>query len=70
MSIFSIFKRKPKRCPHFRRDLSVIGDRHVGCRTCKRRIGKWPCKVIAIKGVPTLPDVPPPPDVAAALAAD
>ena len=54
------FARKPKKCPHFKRDLSVLFDRHEGCRTCKRRIGEsWPCKIIAIKGVPTIPDVQP-----------
>ena len=53
------FKSKPKR------DLSVLFDRHEGCRTCKRRIGEWPCKLIAVRGVPTIPDVPLPPDLTA-----
>lgn len=59
------FSSKPKRCSHFKRDLSVLFDRHEGCRTCKRRIGEWPCKLIAVRGVPTIPDVPSPPDPAA-----
>ncbi len=58
MSLLGLFRSKPKRCPHWKRDLSVIGDRHEGCRTCKRRIGKWPCSLIAVRGVPTIPDVP------------
>lgn len=52
------FSSKPKQCPHWKRDLSVICDTHVGCRTCKRRVGKWPCAIISIKGKPTIPDVP------------
>lgn len=51
------FKTKQKTCPHFKRDLSVMFDRHEGCRTCKRRIGASPCGLIAIRGVPTIPDV-------------
>lgn len=55
------FKTKPKTCPLFKRDLSVIGDRHIGCRTCKRRIGKWACAIIDRHGVKPIPDVELPP---------